>query len=415
MNDVDLTKTVVVNKTITLDMNGKKLHNTNGIWNDANRDWSLISVRSGDLTITGNGTLDALKDDCYAVDVRDNGKLTIENGKFVGNISAVYNRGGEVTIKDGDFSIKQLNSNGVQDEYGLLINCYDASYKNDEATITITGGTFQNFDPMNNQAEGEGTSFVNAEKHVGVNAAKNDDGTVSYSAVENMTAQVVDKDGKSVQAFEKLSDALTAATAGQTVKLLNRVNDVKYVEVEANVTLDLNGHDLTGAKLLWVTGTILDSATKKGVVSATKYLLPANNGYAPIYNSTEDGYSFFDLNVFSDKTESGSGVWFRLGKSTERAAAVELMKANAKGRRIKAIVTVSWENGEEGSGKQSFEFADGKMATYLTDITQYAFEVTIGGLNRISGKITAQAQFVVYDAEGGAIYTIAGDNWTIQE
>ena len=409
VNDVDLTKTVVVNKTITLDMNGKKLHNTNGIWNDANRDWSLISVRSGDLTITGNGTLDALKDDCYAVDVRDNGKLTIENGKFVGNISAVYNRGGEVTIKDGDFSIKQLNSNNVQDGYGLLINCYDESYKNGEATITITGGTFQNFDPMNNQAEGVGTSFVAAG--VGVDHV---DG--KFTAKSGMIAQVVDADGKSVKAYNKsLSAALAAAKAGQTVKLLNSVNGEKYVEVEANVTLDLNGHDLTGAKLLWVTGTILDSATKKGIVSATKYLLPANNGYAPIYNSTEDGYSFFDLNVFSAKTESGSGVWFRLGKSTERAAAVELMKANDEGRRIKAIVTVSWENGEEGSGKQSFEFADGKMATYLTGITQYAFEVTIGGLNRISGKITAQAQFVVYDAEGGAIYTIAGDNWTIQE
>lgn len=261
---------------------------------------------------------------------------------------------------------------------------------------------------MNNQAEGVGTSFVAAG--VGVDHV---DG--KFTAKSGMTAQVVDADGKSVKAFEKLSDALTDATAGQTVKLLNSVTGEKYVEVEANVTLDLNGHDLTGAKLLWVTGTILDSATKKGIVSATKYLLPANNGYAPIYNSTEDGYSFFDLNVFSAKTESGSGVWFRLGKSTERAAAVELMKANDEGRRIKAIVTVSWENGEEGSGKQSFEFADGKMATYMTGITQYAFEVTIGGLNRISGKITAQAQFVVYDAEGGAIYTIAGDNWTIQE
>ena len=417
VKDVDLTQTVVVNKTITLDMGGRKLFNSRDIWNNTEgvRDWSLISVRSGDLTITGNGTLDALKDDCYAVDVRDNGKLTIENGKFVGNISAVYNRGGKVTIKDGDFSIKQLNSNNVQDGYGLLINCYDESYKNGEATITITGGTFQNFDPMNNQAEGKGTSFVNAEKHVGVNAAKNDDGTVSYSAVENMTAQVVDADGKSVKAFDKLSDALTAAKAGQAVKLLNSVTGEKYVEVEANVTLDLNGYNITDVKLLWVTGEIIDSAANKGVVSATKYLLPADNGYAPVYNSTKNGYSFFDLNVFSDKTESGSGVWFRLGKSTDRAAAVELMKANDEGRRIKAIVTVSWENGEEGSGKQSFEFADGKMATYLTDITQYAFEVTIGGLNRISGKITAQAQFVVYDAEGGAIYTIAGNNWTIQK
>ena len=407
VKDVDLTKTVVVNKTITLDMNGKKLHNTNEIWNDANRDWSLISVRSGDLTITGNGTLDALKDDCYAVDVRDNGKLTIENGKFVGNIHAVYVFEGTATINGGAYSVQQKFSAEKPDEF--VLNCYDANRANGTAKIIVNGGTFVNFDPMNNQAEGVGTSFV--ALGVGVNADENG----SFTAVADMTAQLVDENGKSVKAYKKLSDALADAKDGQTVKLLNNVDNETWVDVGVGKTLDLNGHDLTGAKLLWVTGTILDSATKKGIVSATKYLLPANNGYAPIYNSTEDGYSFFDLNVFSAKTESGSGVWFRLGKSTERAAAVELMKANAEGRRIKAIVTVSWENGEEGSGKQSFEFADGKMATYLTDITQYAFEVTIGGLNRISGKITAQAQFVVYDAEGGAIYTIAGDNWTIQE
>lgn len=410
VKNVDLTQTVVVNKTITLDMGGKKLFNTADLWDNPNKEaanWSLISVRKGgDLTITGNGTFAAKENDCYAVDVQDGAKLVIKDGTFVGNIHAVYVFEGTATIDGGTYSVQQKFSAEKPDEF--VLNCYDANRANGTAKIIVNGGTFQNFDPMNNQAEGVGTSFVAAG--VGVDYV---DG--KFTAKSGMIAQVVDAEGKSVKAFDKLSDALTAAKAGQTVKLLNRVNDVKYVEVEANVTLDLNGHDLTGAKLLWVTGTILDSATKKGIVSATKYLLPTNNGYAPVYNSTTNGYSFFDLNVFSDKTESGSGVWFRLGKSTERAAAVELMKANAEGRRIKAIVTVSWENGEEGSGKQSFEFADGKMATYLTDITQYAFEVTIGGLNRISGKITAQAQFVVYDAEGGAIYTIAGKNWTIQE
>ena len=410
VKDVDLTQTVVVNKTITLDMGGKKLFNTADLWDNPNKEaanWSLISVREGgDLTITGNGTFAAKKNDCYALDVQDGAKLVIKDGTFVGNIHAVYVFEGTATIDGGTYSVQQKFSAEKPDEF--VLNCYDANRANGTAKIIVNGGTFVNFDPMNNQAEGVGTSFVAAG--VGVDHV---DG--KFTAKSGMTAQVVDADGKSVKAFDKLSDALTDATAEQTVKLLNSVNDVKYVEVEANVTLDLNGYNITDVKLLWVTGTIIDSAANKGVVSATKYLLPADNGYAPIYNSTEDGYSFFDLNVFSDKTESGSGVWFRLGKSTERAAAVELMKANAEGRRIKAIVTVSWENGEEGSGKQSFEFADGKMATYLTDITQYAFEVTIGGLNRISGKITAQAQFVVYDAEGGAIYTIAGKNWTIQE
>lgn len=408
VKDVDTPEvTYVIDKSLTIDLNGKTVTGSgyDGVFHITGKDANVVI----NGTVAGSKVV-AKEDKSYAMAVwADAAGCTVTlNGGDYGQIitgtddqyDMIYTSAGTIIINSGSFESRRSK---------WTLNCLDAAYKARTANIIVNGGTFKGFDPMNGETEGKGTSFVAAG--VGVDYV---DG--KFTAKSGMTAQVVGADGKSVKAYNKsLSAALAAAKAGQTVKLLNSVNGEKYVEVEANVTLDLNGHDLTGAKLLWVTGTILDSATKKGIVSATKYLLPANNGYAPIYNSTEDGYSFFDLNVFSAKTESGSGVWFRLGKSTERAAAVELMKANDEGRRIKAIVTVSWENGEEGSGKQSFEFADGKMATYLTGITQYAFEVTIGGLNRISGKITAQAQFVVYDAEGGAIYTIAGDNWTIQE
>ena len=417
VKDVDLTKTVVVNKTITLDMGGKKLHNTNGIWNDANRDWSLISVRSGDLTITGNGTLDALEDDCYAVDVRDNGKLTIENGKFVGNISAVYNRGGEVTIKDGDFSIKQLNSNNVQDGYGLLINCYDESYKNGEATITITGGTFQNFDPMNNQAEGKGTSFVNAEKHVGVNAAKNDDGTVSYSAVENMTAQVVDKDGKSVQAFDKLSDALTAAKAGQTVKLLNNVDNETFVMVKVGVTLDLAGKNITGATMLYVTGTIVDTAAAsdtKGAVSAEAYMIASSvgSGYTPIYNGT--GYQFYKLgmNIMTkDVSADGATVIFAPKTKNEWTAELNafrtLLAPGFDTSKVQIVLEVEW--GETNThDSQRFAFNDQYVYKYATE-DSWAFSVTMNGLNALSGKVTATAKIITYGADGREMTWLSSD------
>lgn len=415
VNDVDTPKvTYVIDKSLTIDLNGETVTGSgyDGVFQITD-ERAKVLIKNGDVVaVEGSGSAGnyamavwACAADCEVTleNLNVSQKITHTDDK---QMDMIYTSAGKIIINSGSFE------SGTP---AWTLNCKDAAYKAGTANIIVNGGTFKGFDPMNGETEGKGTSFVNAEKYVGVNAAKNDDGTVSYSAVENMTAQVVDAEGKSVKAFEKLSDALTDATADQTVKLLNSVTGEKYVEVEANVTLDLNGYNITDVKLLWVTGEIIDSAANKGVVSATKYLLPADNGYAPVYNSTKNGYSFFDLNVFSDKTESGSGVWFRLGKSTDRAAAVELMKANDEGRRIKAIVTVSWENGEEGSGKQSFEFADVKMATYLTDITQYAFEVTIGGLNRISGKITAQAQFVVYDAEGGAIYTIAGENWTIQE
>lgn len=414
VKDVDLTKTVVVNKTITLDMNGKKLHNTNGIWIDANRDWSLISVRSGDLTITGNGTLDALKDDCYAVDVRDNGKLTIENGKFVGNISAVYNRGGEVTIKDGDFSIKQLNSNNVQDGYGLLINCYDESYKNGEATITITGGTFQNFDPMNNQAEGKGTSFVAAG--VGVDHV---DG--KFTAKSGMIAQVVDADGKSVKAFDKLSDALTAAKAGQTVKLLNNVANETFVMVKAGVTLDLAGKNITGATMLYVTGTIVDTAASdtKGAVSAEAYMIASSvgSGYTPIYSGT--GYQFYKLgmnimkqNASEDSTTvvfapKAKGEW-----TAERNAFRNLLASGYNVSKVQIVLEVEW--GETNThDSQRFAFNDQYVHKYATE-DGWAFSVTMNGLEALSGTVTATAKIVSYGSDGREMTWLSSDAVTLK-
>ena len=93
--DVDVQQTLVVDKKLTLDLAGHKLYNTNDLWDKPtaqDNNWSLISVRgNGDLTITGNGVLDAKENDCYAVDLQDEAtKLTIENGEFIGNITAIY-------------------------------------------------------------------------------------------------------------------------------------------------------------------------------------------------------------------------------------------------------------------------------------------------------------------------------------
>ena len=163
LKDVDLGNTVTVaNKTVTLNMAGKTIYNTKDLWDSKLNAWSLISVReNGNLTITGDGTLKAKADDCYALDTQEgSAKLTVENGTVIGNISAIYAFLGEVTINGGSYSIQQLNTNNVQDGYGLTINCYDQNYKEKTAKITVTGGYFAHFDPANNKAEGVGTNFV---------------------------------------------------------------------------------------------------------------------------------------------------------------------------------------------------------------------------------------------------------------
>ena len=158
--DINVEDTLVVTRAVTLDMNGKTLSNKTEIWEEGADKWSIISVReNGKLTITGNGKIDALENDCYGTDVTGGGKLVIEDGEITGNISAVYVLEGSAEIKGGTYSIKQLDPNK---DYAFTLNALDKNYKNKTATITVTGGSFVNFNPAANAAESgdNSTNFV---------------------------------------------------------------------------------------------------------------------------------------------------------------------------------------------------------------------------------------------------------------
>ena len=58
-----------------------------------------------------------------------------------------------------------------------------------------------------------------------------------------MTAQILDADGSSVKAYDSLAEAIAAAEAGQTVRLL--ANATEDVTIDKNITLDLGGKTLT--------------------------------------------------------------------------------------------------------------------------------------------------------------------------
>ena len=229
--DVVVDDTVIVQDkgAIALDLNGKTISNTKEIWNEAVKNWSLISVRgNSDLTITGNGAVDALANDSYAIDLQDAAsKCTIENGTFTGNISAVYIYDGALTINGGTFDIKQMSSQG---DRRFTINCYDSSYKSGTAQVSINGGTFNGFDPANNLAEGTGTAFTAP----GYTSVANADGT--YGVVAGV-AQVAGK------AFASLQAAIDAAQDGQTVTLLTDATE--DVAINKSITLDMGGKTLT--------------------------------------------------------------------------------------------------------------------------------------------------------------------------
>ena len=163
-NDLVLNRTLSVpaGKEVVIDLNGKTISNTADLWDVPDvhaKNWSLLSVKGGTLTIKGAGTLQAKENDCYAVDVQDGGTVVIEDGTYVGNIHAVYVQKGTAEIKGGKYSIQQTYPEAAK-AYGFVLNCYDENRKNGTAKILVSGGEFVKFNPADCVAEGEGTNFV---------------------------------------------------------------------------------------------------------------------------------------------------------------------------------------------------------------------------------------------------------------
>lgn len=235
--DVEQNTQLTINKSITLDLNGKTIRNTVDIWGDnAN---AILSITNGaKVTITGNGTIDAKENDCYTINVVK-GDLTIENGTFYGNVSVVQVEEGTLSVKGGTFDLHQKWEGSSK----YLFNCIDSEFTSGNAKVAISGGTFVGFDPNvspEQKVDGKTPSFAAP----GAGITRNEDG--SFTAAAGMTAQILDKDGNSVKAYRTLTDAVAAAEDGQTVRLLADVAE-SSIKVNANITIDLNKMTVTGS------------------------------------------------------------------------------------------------------------------------------------------------------------------------
>ena len=151
--DVEQNTQLTINKSITLDLNGKTIRNTVDIWGDKAN--AILSITNGaKVTITGNGTIDAKENGCYTINVVK-GDLTIENGTFYGNVSVVQVEEGTLSVKGGTFDLHQKWEGSSM----YLFNCIDEAYVDGSANVAISGGTFVGFDPSASP-EGEGTSYL---------------------------------------------------------------------------------------------------------------------------------------------------------------------------------------------------------------------------------------------------------------
>lgn len=272
--DVEQNTQLTINKSITLDLNGKTIKNTVDIWGDTAN--AILSITNGaKVTITGNGTIDAKENDCYTINVAK-GDLTIENGTFYGNVSVVQVEEGTLSVKGGTFDLHQKWEGSSK----YLFNCIDSEFTSGNAKVAISGGTFVGFDPNvspEQKVDGKTPSFAAP----GVGITKNENG--SFTAVDGMTAQILDKDGNSVKAYSTLADAVAAAQDGQTVRLL------------ADVTLDAQ---IATGKAITIDGQ------SKYTIKAAKKLASADGKAGMFYRTQSAKGTLTFLNVTLD----GGGV-----------------------------------------------------------------------------------------------------------
>ena len=407
-----------------------------------------LTIDLGGKTLTGSGY-----DGVFNIE-GENAAVRIKNGKIVAveqtGTAGKYTMavwacaaGCEVTLEDLDVSQQITHTDDKQMDMiytskGTIIinsgrfesgtpawtlNCKDSAYKDGTAKIIVNGGTFVGYDPRNNKAEGEGTSFV--ATGVGVDAA---DG--SFTAKAGMTAQVMDAKGASVKAFATLADAIAAATRNSTVTLLADTKENVTISTHY-VTLDLNGHTLNGSTgerkpALTITArvTVKDSsAAQTGTIMRED--TAENSGVSSHYVIDVQGSGWLTFESGNVKNDSGAG-------GTKGASLVRIgddRVANYPGLNIKGgtftqdnFIVIKVERGDlflnggslnsaNSYAVQTWRRATIKGGTVNGAVSSWTYDGGPGAETTISGgTVNGNVEAISYDGKAGkpALVSISG-------
>ena len=295
----DATEDVAISKSITLDMGGKTLTNTNA-------GKATISVQGGTVTVkngnvvggTGYYNIEVTKDSNANLTLADvtatagnagsamidnYGTLTVTSGTYTGGLDTVKNEpNAKLTITGGAFTLTKGTSKGFT---GVVFNYGDLTISGGEfiqsdksapygqaqvvhtdkggnavPSTVISGGTFKNLCTRSTAWTVRETNAANGATRVSGGAfnksitegycadgfipTKNADGT--YGVKEgHYVAQVGSKK------YETLADAIRLAAKGKTITLLTDVEQNTQLTINKNITLDLNGKTIKNTQDIW--------------------------------------------------------------------------------------------------------------------------------------------------------------------
>lgn len=235
---------LTIKKDVTLELNGYTMTIPGEL--ESSDNWAAFYINAGTLTVkdsSANKTGAIVSPDktksgysylggTYLFHLAG-GNLIIENGTYYAGCTVANVQEGTATVKGGSFSV--YPDNGTNDSRYLL-NCIDASYKDGTAKIVVTGGTFTDFNPQNNAAEGAGTSFVDADKYT----VTEENGKFTVNEREYVAQVGADK-------YYSLEDAIKNVKNGQTIELIKDVTDAVGLSVDTGktFTVDFKGHTYT--------------------------------------------------------------------------------------------------------------------------------------------------------------------------
>ena len=337
LTDVELDEAVDINKSITLDLGGKTISIS-----AAYPDLYAISVSSGTVTITGDGTIDAGNEIALLV---SDGAVTIENGSFGtvgvdggsleitdGTFGALMTNGGTTTVNGGEFSETVQGYGGSLTINGGTFTAEDNVLQAMDGTITVTGGSFEvtqstpDKNPIVAVADQDGLIQISGGTFTGgpLAVTENTNGTIEVSGGQFSDAVPEEfcadgfipctlntspvtysvKTGSYVAKiddtkYETLEEAIEAATAGQTITLLADIDATAQIVVDKQVALDLNG------KTIEYKGT---STLKSGVIGVKRGGdLTINDSSDPSTGAIKSGNKAYAAVAVTIPGETGTG------------------------------------------------------------------------------------------------------------
>ena len=360
----------VVTKTLTLDLNHKTVDYLEVGFTETNEETQKKeTLATGNLTVTGEGAYGRISNLMFmagALDIRsgeiggsgyaglfcdaNSGSVTVSNGTVYGltvlegasvTVNGGSNHAGEwvvasgaaLNITDGTFGEVQFTRNG---------------------TIAISGGTFESIksniaeelQPLMSLLDTQKVyAFYKGDDVQDGNATELADVTVkehTHTMVNNKCAcgfscthkdtdgtSAIDKDGKCAVCgtqfaagigetyYTDVPSALDAAADGQTITLLANGTLPYGIYASKTLTLDLNGHSLSGHSLnvggstatgQALTGnlTVIDSSGGNGAVGVT-----VRDGGTLVFDPEHDSTTLLQLEVWGGKVELHGGKILR--------------------------------------------------------------------------------------------------------